>query len=173
MRNHYVVSLVKRLKNHYVITQNDPILLKRLKNHCVVFQFNPILFIRLRNHYVVSQKTMHLRIWTTLFLGSFVGDGNGENLNGSFNFSKANFCRSKNQYKILRKICLPHWKTPYSTLSVQFTESKKNDNRFSSYLANYLMVLENFEIPHQQVVALITYKSPSVTINIVIYFSWK
>ena len=125
LRNHYVVSLVKRLRNHYVVTQNDPILLIRLKTHCMVSQFNPILFIRLRNYYVVSQKTMHLRIWTTLFLGSFVGDGNGENLNGSFNFSTANFCRGKNQYKILRKICSPHWKSLKFILSIQVIDSKK------------------------------------------------
>ena len=56
LRNHFVVSILIRLRNHCVISQFDPILIIRLRNHYVVYQFDPILIIRLRNYYVVSQR---------------------------------------------------------------------------------------------------------------------
>ena len=125
MLYHYMISLIHHkllvgLKNHYVVSQYDPILIMCLRshfvvsiliclrNHCVISQFDPKLSIRLRNHYVVSQKTYGSQDLKNFVFRIICWRWQWEKLNGSFNFSTANFFPIKNLYKIIRKVCSPY-----------------------------------------------------------------
>ena len=108
--------LLVGLKNHCVVSQFDHILNMRLRNYYVIS-----MLIHLRNHYVVSQYILHyLYVWetTTWFLKNHASKNRNnfvfrimccrwrwDKLNGSFNFSTANFFRIKNPLKTLRKVC--------------------------------------------------------------------
>ena len=57
-------------------------------------------------------KTMHLRIKTTLFLGSCVGDGDGINSTALLTLVRLTFFVVQNPSKTLRKVWSPNWKKP-------------------------------------------------------------